>query len=404
MRTPPPMEPLEGGITRVPGFRAAGVAAGIRRPGRRDLALVVTEPPAVAAGTFTHNRFQAAPLRVTRARIRRSPIQAIIMNSGNANACTGPQGLEDAREMCRLVARALGIPPGRVCVASTGVIGTPLPMERIRKAIPQLVAALDEKGGRAAAEAILTTDTRPKEAAHRAWIGGRWITVGGMAKGAGMIAPRMATMLAFLGTDAGLPRPRLQALLREVVEETFNRITVDGDISTNDMVLLLANGRAGALQSSQEEAAVRRLLYQVAQDLSYQIVSDGEGATRRIRIEIREARTRAEALRAARAVAESLLVKTMLSGEDPNWGRLLAAVGAARVAFREQGVRIFFEEVQVVDRAQGLGTEAEARAARIMGRSEYTIRIHLGAGAASAAFWTTDLTAEYVRINMGYRT
>ncbi|MBI5198192.1 MAG: bifunctional glutamate N-acetyltransferase/amino-acid acetyltransferase ArgJ, partial [Nitrospirae bacterium] len=306
-------EEIEGGITAVPGFLAGASRAGIKYPDREDLAVVYSEKEAVAAGTFTINRVVASSVSLSRERIRKGEARAIVVNSGNANACTGRTGIRDSLEMTKLTAEYLKIPETQVCIASTGVIGQPLPMDRIRQAIPEAVRNLGSQGG-AAARAIMTTDTFPKEVAIRARIGGRWVTVGGMAKGSGMIAPKMATLLGFIGTDMKIGKPFLRKTVREAVAETFNRITVDGDTSTNDMVLCLANGMAGNGQDPKSLRLFDGMLRYVMTRLAKMVVMDGEGATKFIEIRIRRAKSKQDAERAGMAIANSPLVKTTFFG------------------------------------------------------------------------------------------
>lgn len=389
----------------VPGFRFAGVSCGIKRR-KRDLALIVSDAPATAAALFTTNQVRAAPVLVGRQRIaRRGKIQAVVVNSGNANACTGKRGLRDAAETCRRAGELLGIDPELVFPSSTGVIGVPLPMDKILRGLERAVAALSPSGLGAAAEAILTTDRFPKIARQRLRVGGRAITVAGLAKGAGMIAPRMATMLAYILTDAAVEPAFLRRVLRECAEETFNRVTVDGDTSTNDTVLVLANGRAGnpPLSGGPGAAAFQAAARDVMRELALKLVEDGEGATKVVELRIERARSDEEARKVAFAVANSLLVKTAFFGADPNFGRIVAAAGKAGVRFDSERVDVFIEDIPVVRR--GVGTFAREReAARAMRRPSFTVRLSLNQGNGSATVWTSDLTYDYVRINSAYRT
>ena len=397
-------------ITRVPGdaasprgFRASGVHCGIKRE-RPDLALLVSDAPASAAGVFTTNRVQAAPVRYTRRAVAAGRAQAIVVNSGNANACTGEAGLEDAAEMALLSAGALGLDAELVLVASTGVIGMPLPMDALRRGIPLAAAAL-EPDGSAAAEAIRTTDRFPKTAACRLEIGGVEVTIGGMAKGAGMIHPNLATTLCFLTTDAALPPAVLRAALQRAVAESFNSITVDGDTSTNDTVLLLANGRAGGAPITNGEAFSRFTagLTLVASELAKMVVRDGEGATKLVEIRVDGALSDAEAHQAAMTVANSLLVKTALHGGEPNWGRILAALGRSGVEMAEESTDVFFGDLAIVRGGLGVPGVWDA-AALLLEEKEVTIGIRLGVGNGVARAWTSDLSEEYVRINGSYTT
>ena len=395
------------GLSAVAGLRAAGVACGLKKTGRPDLALVVSDAPAAVAATFTLNRVQAAPVQVSKRHLRGGRFSAVVLNSGNANACTGRQGLADAEATAQEVARLLGRPVGEVFVASTGVIGRRLEMAAIRKGIAAAVPRLSAAGGHAAARAIMTTDTIAKEAAVSFPMGTRRVTVGGMAKGSGMIAPQMATMLAVIATDAAVAARTLQRLLRTAVAQSFNCITVDGDTSTNDMVVCFATGAAGAPRLTRGTAPFRRFeqaLGDVCLRLAKLIAWDGEGATKLAEIRIQGARTAREARLAATAVATSPLVKTTLFGEDANWGRIMAALGRSGAAFDPERVDILVDDVSIVRRSQSLGPEAETAANRRLTRREFSITARLHAGRATARLWTTDLSEAYVRINAGYRT
>lgn len=404
---PSSIKSVNGGVTAAGGFTASGVYAGIKKVRKPDLALVVSEVPGPVAGMFTNNRVVAAPVIVDRLHLRHGMGQAILINSGNANACTGKPGMAVAREMAQLTAKALGIETQRVFVCSTGVIGQPLPIERIRVALPTAMAKLRTSGGHAAAQAILTTDLRPKETARRCVLGGVPITVGGMAKGSGMIHPDMATMLAFITTDAAIEQPVLQQALQQAVNQSFNCISVDGDTSTNDTVLCLANGRAGGpllRPGSVELAAFQRMVDLVCQDLALRICRDGEGVTKVVKITVTHAHTSADARRVARTVATSNLVKTALFGEDANWGRIMGAVGRAGVAIDPNKVAVWFDRAQIVKDGVGLGPSAEKAITKVIRRKEFTITIDLNQGEAQAHVWTTDLSYDYVRINASYRS
>jgi len=401
------MNMLTGGITAVPGILAAGMASGIKKADTPDLALIVSECAATAAGVFTTNRVAAAPVLVDRERLRRGAARAILVNSGNANACTGRQGYADALEMAALAARALGLSPEEVLLGSTGVIGKPLPMERIRAAVPVLATRLRREGGEEAARAIMTTDTTLKTAAAEETIGGRTVTVGGIAKGSGMIHPQMATMLAYLATDAKVSRAVLQRGLRQATERTFNRIPVDGDTSTNDTVLCLANGLAGNRPITPGSADARRfqgLLERVCLDLAKHIARDGEGATKLVELVVNGARNEADALRVATTIATSSLVKTAWFGEDANWGRIMAAIGRAGVRLAPDKIGIAYGDVAVVRRGIGLGQAAEERANAVLKEREFSLTVTLGSGKGTARVWTTDLSPDYVTINASYRS
>ncbi len=401
------MKVVPGGVTAVPGILAAGMAAGIKKNGAPDLALIVSEREAAAAGVFTTNKVVAPPLELDRKTLRRGKGRAILVNSGNANACTGRRGYADAVKMAELTAKALHIPVGDVFIGSTGVIGKPLPMDRIGTAIPLLAAQLSRQGGELAARAIMTTDTIIKEAAVSDTIGGRTVTVGGMAKGSGMIHPNMATMLAYLVTDAEIPRGALQRDLRQAVDRSFNRIPVDGDTSTNDMVLCLANGLAGNKPIKPGSADARKfqaLLDHVCLDLAKKVAWDGEGATKFVELTVTGARTESDALRAANAIATSSLVKTAWFAEDANWGRTMAAVGRSGARIREERIAITIGHVPIVRRGVGLGPDAEAQAHAAMKSREFTVTVDLGMGKSRCTVWTSDLSTEYVKINASYRS
>jgi glutamate N-acetyltransferase/amino-acid N-acetyltransferase len=404
--TPQLLEILAGGVTTPKGFRAAGISAGIKaKAGALDLALLVSEPPATAAAVFTTNRAQAAPVVVSRDHLTRSggTVRAVIVNSGCANACTGEQGMQAARDMATETAQLLGCPAEQVLVASTGVIGVSLKMERIAEGLPRAVLALAADQGAMAAQAIMTTDPFPKEAAARCTIGGIDVLVGGMAKGSGMIEPMMATMLGFITTDAAVPKPLLDRALREVVDDTFNAITVDGECSTNDCVMLLANGASGASVDERSYETFADALRVVCLRLALGIVRGGEGATKLVTVSVTGAASPAEARRAAKAIANSPLVKTAIHGGDPNWGRLIAVAGRAGVAFELSkamvaiGPILLFKDGRPYD-------DAAPEAARYLQNDDIAVSVDLGAGRASSTVWTCDLSAEYVRINAEYRT
>jgi len=391
-------------ITSPLGFRAGAVAAGIK-PGRLDLALLVADAPCAAAGVFTSNRAQAAPVLVSREHLAGGRARAVVVNAGCANAATGPRGLADAREMAAAAATAVSCEAREVVVASTGVIGVLLPMEKVRAGIAEAAAALSVEGGAAAARAIMTTDTRPKEVRVDVPLGRATAVVGGMAKGAGMIAPDMATLLAFFTTDARVPADLLQRALREAVGDTLNRITVDGETSTNDCAVALASGaREGAeVAEGGTFNAFRRGLAEAAVRLAEMLLRDGEGVTRVAEVHVEGARTAADADRIARVVAESPLVKTALHGGDPNWGRILAAVGRAGVALDPGRISIWIGDVWVCE--DGAARDyAEAEAARAMTGDPVRFRIRLGEGDAHGCVWTSDLSRGYVDINAHYRS
>ncbi|HEV8231414.1 MAG TPA: bifunctional glutamate N-acetyltransferase/amino-acid acetyltransferase ArgJ [Thermoanaerobaculia bacterium] len=398
-----PMSSIPGDVATPKGFRAAGIHCGVKRE-KPDLALLVSEVPASAAGVFTTNKVKAAPVRYSQRVVIGGRAQVVVVNSGNANACTGKAGLADAAEMAKLAGDALGVDPELVLVASTGVIGVPLPMDAIRAGISRAARELVGDGGDAA-RAILTTDNFPKTAAVRLTIDGVEITIGGMAKGAGMIHPNLATTLCFLTTDAVVPAAVLRGALKRAVQESFNSITVDGDTSTNDTVLLLANGRAGGapIASGDPLAKFTTGLTLVASELARMVVRDGEGATKFIEISVGGAVSDLEARQAAMTVANSLLVKTALHGGEPNWGRILAALGRAGVEMAEEATDVFFGELAVVRGGVGVPAVWDAAAAALE-ENEISVRIELGLGTGSAKVWTSDLSEEYVRINGSYTT
>lgn len=394
-----------GGVTAPLGYVAAGVHCGVKRY-KKDLCLVFSERPATAAGTFTTNRVKAAPLWVTQEHLRKGPVRAIVVNSGNANACNGPQGLEDAHRMARFAAQALSVAKEEVLVASTGVIGEPLPMEKIEAGIAAAAKELRRGGAKDAALAIMTTDTRPKEVALRFEVDGREYTLGGMAKGSGMIHPNMATMLAFLTTDAPVEQGFLSEALKAAVDRSFNLISVDGDTSTNDMAIVLANGAAGgeAITAGSEGAeAFARALESACVTLAKMIAADGEGATKLVEIRVTGAACESDARLAVRSISRSPLVKTAVAGEDANWGRILCAAGYSGAFFDPEKVRVKLGEVTVYEGGRRAVYD-EADAKRALQGAEVVISVDLGAGEAAAVGWTCDLTYDYVKINASYRT
>ncbi|MGH7230331.1 MAG: bifunctional glutamate N-acetyltransferase/amino-acid acetyltransferase ArgJ [Nitrospiraceae bacterium] len=401
------MKTIRGGVTTPLGFLAAGVHTGIKKPPILDLALVVSTEPGPIAGVFTKNQIPAAPVVLDRLHLKQGVGRAIIVNSGNANAFTGAQGLADANEMAALVARRLNTDPQTVFVGSTGVISQPLPMPRIRTGIPSLMARLRRSGGQEAAQAILTTDLKPKEVAVRMSLGGRTVTIGGMAKGSGMIHPDMATMLAYVTTDAVIERRALQGALKTAVDSSFNCISVDGDTSTNDTVLCLANGLAGnrAIRAGSPEATLfQRMLDRVCFLLAMKVCGDGEGVTKVVELVVTGAKTASDAKQVAKTIGTSNLVKTAFFGEDANWGRIIAAIGRAGIPVDPNRLGLSFEDVPLVKSGKAAGGAAEARIGRIMRRKTFTITVNLGHGSSSARLWTTDLSYNYVKINASYRS
>ena len=392
------------------GFRFAATACGLKKTGALDLGMLVSDEPASAAAVFTTNLVQAAPVVLCRKHLRKAKgrLRAVVVNSGNANCSVGPAGMTAARATALRAAAELGITPQEVFVCSTGVIGVPLPAEKILAAMPRLARA-----GRGStrsflefAHAILTTDTRPKWAAATCRVGGKTVRIAGCTKGAGMIHPRMATMLAFLATDAAIAPGLLQRTLADVSKRTFNTITVDGDSSTNDTVIILANGASGTRKIARDSAAHRGFaaaLEKVCHSLALQIVADGEGAQRVIEIEVRGAGTEAAARRIAETIATSPLVKTAFAGGDPNWGRILAAAGRAGVKFDPDETYIEMAKIPVYRRGRALPFDENAAHRRMLADT-VPIVVDLKEGYAKARVWTCDFTAEYVRINASYRT
>jgi glutamate N-acetyltransferase/amino-acid N-acetyltransferase len=392
---------------RVQGFRWAGVRCGIKTRGP-DLMLLASDRPAAAAGVLTRNVVASAPVQVTRAHLRSGRARAIVANSGCSNVAMGGQGLRDASSMAALAALALGMRPADVLVASTGVIGQPLPMAKLASGIPRAARALAEGAIGAAARAIMTTDSVAKVASAHCRIGATRCTVAGIAKGSGMIEPDMATMLSFLATDAAVTPAVLRALWREIADETYNRVTVDGETSTSDTAVVLANGAAGARKIAsargRDAAMLAGALLEVATELARALARDGEGATKLVTVEVRGAKSDAEAEAAARRIANSLLVKTALFGRDPNWGRILQTVGAARVALDLAKTEVALCGVPVFARGASTGPAARAAAGKRMRAPEISIAVSLGAGQGRARLWTCDLSYDYVKVNAEYTT
>ena len=388
-----------------PGFTAAGLAAGLKKNDKKDLGLIFSEVPASVAGMFTTNRVKAAPVRLDIERVAGGKAQAIIVNSGNANCCVGEKGLSAAMAMCRAAAENLGIAENLVLAASTGVIGQPLPVEKIQAAAPRLVEALCAEGLADLAEAIMTTDTVPKTVSRRAAIDGKTVTVVGVAKGAGMIRPDMATMLCFVCTDADGQPAVLRRCLSMACEKSFNRITVDGDTSTNDTLLLLANGLSGvSLAEAEAQAPFQEMLDDILTALARMLVRDAEGATKLVEIVVKGAASDADARRVADTVANSNLVKTALFGEDANWGRILAAAGRSGAKLAPERIDVFFDAICMCKDGQGCGKAAEAEATRVLKTAEFTIGLDLKLGSGRAAVWTCDFSLDYVKINADYRS
>jgi glutamate N-acetyltransferase/amino-acid N-acetyltransferase len=387
---------IDGAVTAPKGFRAASVAAGIKKPGKKDMALIVSDVPAAVAATFTTNQVKAAPVKVSMNHSRSPQGRAIVVNSGNANACTGPIGMVHARAMAAAVARRIGCAESGVMVCSTGRIGVTLPIVKVEAGIKKLLGNLSPTGGNAAAEAIMTTDTFAKRIAVRVKDGDKVIHIGAIAKGAGMIEPNMATMLCFITTDADFSRPQLQRILRTAVNGSFNRITVDGDTSTNDTVICMANGLAGAFPVATFQAA----LNYVCLELAKMMVHDGEGVSKFVTVNVHGARHHRDAEVAARAIANSTLVKCCWCGGDPNWGRIMDAIGYSDAKVVEEQVEIAFDGVCAV--RNGIATRASAERLRaIVAQPCFTIDVRLGLGTGTCTIHTCDLTEKYVTLNKG---
>ena len=387
------------------GFKTAGVASGLKKNGGKDLGLIYSEVPATVAGVFTKNMFQAAPVLLDRERIKSGKCQAVIVNSGNANCCTGEQGMRDAVSMARFAASGLKISEDLVLVASTGVIGQGLDAGKIEAAIPDLVKAAAYEGLDDLAEAIMTTDTVPKVVTRQGKVEGKPYTVTGVAKGSGMIRPDMATMLCFVVSDIKISNDLLTEALLSATDKSFNRITVDGDTSTNDTILVLSNGLSGAtVKNPDHKESFQIVLDEVLTNLAKMVVKDGEGATKLVEIMIKGALTDKDAYKIADTVSNSNLVKTALFGEDANWGRILAAVGRAGVKIDPYKADIFFDDVMIAKDGMWCGEKAEEEAAKILKRDEFIISINLNMGQGSASIFTCDFSMEYVKINADYRS
>ncbi|HEY4715770.1 MAG TPA: bifunctional glutamate N-acetyltransferase/amino-acid acetyltransferase ArgJ [bacterium] len=388
---------------KIKGFLLSGIAAGIKKNGKKDLALILSEVASSAAGVFTTNVVKAAPVIITEKRIKKGYARAILANSGCANACTGNEGEDAALMLSDSISKSLGIRNEEILLASTGVIGEPMPVRGIRQRLPVLIKNLSANALNYAAEAIMTTDTFPKIAGEKVKIGRDYVSIAGIAKGAGMIQPGMATMLSFIITDADVNPEALRLFLQKSVEKTFNRITVDGDMSTNDTVLMLANGLSGV------DISVRggigkfsEALENVCKSLSLMIVKDGEGATKVVEIEVQGAKSKGDARQIAYKIGNSPLVKTAIFGCDPNWGRVLAAAGASGVRFDPNKTDIFFDNVQIVK--NGIGTGREDLTKKIMAKKRYRIIVNIRSGDGCFSLFTSDMTHEYITINSSYRS
>ncbi len=390
---------------RCRGFMAAGICAGIKKKNAKDLGLIVADVPATAAGVFTRNKIKAAPVLLDMERLGAGTCRAVIVNSGNANCCTGEQGMADARQMGKVAADRLGVAQDLVLVSSTGVIGQYLPVEKVEAAIPALFEALSADGFSDFAEAIMTTDTRPKTLARTVKIDEKYFSLNCVAKGAGMIRPDMATMLCYVCTDVAADAQALKALLVDAVDLSFNRITIDGDTSTNDTVLLLASGASGlSLSDAQVKAAFKEALDAMLVEMAKMVVKDGEGVTKLVEIRVSGAASDVDAKKMADAVAHSPLVKTAFFGEDANWGRIIGALGRAGAELNSDTIDIFFDDVCLVKNSQWQGADAEAAATKVLKKPEFVVAVdaHLGSGAYCC--WTSDFSIDYVKINADYRS
>ncbi len=401
---------IPGGVLAARGFLGAGVKCGLKQTGARDLVVLCSDRPASAAAVFTSNKLCAAPVKVSRQHVRGGKLRAVVVNSGNANACTGTQGMADAVAMAAAVGKALRIPTAQVGVASTGVIGHGLDMAKVLRGIQEATSKLARtpQAAEEIARAIMTTDTVPKSFAVQCRIGGVDIRVGGIAKGVGMIAPKLshATMLVFISTDASVPAPLLRKCLNAAADVTFNQITVDGDTSTNDSVFLIANGAAGGKAikpGSREAGQFCEAVTCVCDDLARRLVRDGEGATKFIEVLVSGAASDADAAKAARAIAQSLLFKTAMYGKDPNWGRIVCAAGYSGARFVEEKLQVTIGGVKIVSKGEPLPVSKEALAPTVAGR-EILIEVALGLGKGRARMYTCDLSHEYVDINAHYTT
>jgi len=388
-----------------PGFNAAGVHAGLKNNHEKDLGLIYSETPATVAGVFTTNQVKAAPVLLDMQRIKTGRCQAIVINSKNANCCTGDRGMQDAVAMGQAVSRTLNIDEGDVMVASTGVIGALLPVEKIIAAAPELVQSLDPEGFMDCARAMMTTDTVPKLVHRQGELNGTTFNVVGLAKGSGMIAPNMATMLCFVCTDIACPADTLNTLLKKSVDNSLNRIVIDGDTSTNDTTLLMANGLSGmSLEDNDGINGFQHVLDDVLFKLAHELVKDGEGVTKVVQIHVKDAATPDDARAIAESIANSPLVKTAAFGEDANWGRIAMAAGKAGVTFDPALLDIFFNDVQMASKGLSCGDRAEEAATAILELPEYRITVNLNMGKGQASLLTCDFSIDYVKINADYRS
>lgn len=399
------MKQIDGAVTAPKGFKAAGVRCEIKQQGK-DFALIFSEKECSVAAVFTTNVFKAASVVKNMEKLPAGKARAIVVNSGNANACTGEQGLKDVDYICKFAGDLLNVPPEQVFNASTGIIGVPLPMAKVDVGIMEALAELSEDGGDSAAEAIMTTDTRPKKVAFEFEIVGVPVRIGGICKGAGMICPNMATMLCFITTDANIPSKALQASLSSNVERSFNCLTVDGDMSTNDSVIVLANGASGCQEITEGSDSFKifdEALGRVCRELAKEIARDGEGATKYVEVHVKNAESFDDARAAVMTVANSPLVKTAIFGEDPNWGRVLCAAGKSGARIIPEKTSLYFGDVKIVERGEPLNVDA-ATARKPMLEKDLIITIDLGLGTEDAVAFTCDFSYEYVKINAEYHT
>lgn len=393
----------------VKGMKLTAVSAGIKKVGRRDVVLLELAEGSSVAGVFTKNAFCAAPVTVCREHLATAPIRFLVINSGNANACTGEQGIQDAKATCAAIAKLAGVKTEQVLPFSTGVIGEPLPVQKIIDVLPEALAKANENGWDDAGAGIMTTDTRPKGFSQQFEYQGQTITVNGISKGAGMIKPNMATMLGYIATDAKVAQPVLQTLVREAADKSFNRITIDGDTSTNDSCILMATGQVSLPEITEPSGELyqklREVIFAAHVHLAKAIVSDGEGATKFVTVAVSGGANRDECLDVAYAVAHSPLIKTALFASDPNWGRIVAAIGYAGVPDLDATkVRVHLNDTLIVERGGRAQSYTEEQGQAVMNQAEIAINIHLGRGDFAETIWTTDLSYEYVRINADYRS
>ncbi|MDX1357508.1 MAG: bifunctional glutamate N-acetyltransferase/amino-acid acetyltransferase ArgJ [Clostridia bacterium] len=397
---------IEGGVTAPSGFKASGVASGIKKNGGEDIALILSDCKASAAGVFTLNKVRGHSLELSVENLCDGMAQCVFINSGNANACLGPKGKEDAMAISKKCASLAGISPKDVLTGSTGVIGHPLPMEKVLNGISDAYYKLDKNGGINAARAIMTTDTYPKEAAVSYSSGGRTVTIGGMAKGSGMIHPNMATMISVITTDASISPELLIRMLRKVADKSFNRISIDGETSVCDKILVLANGMSGISDikgNSYEALKFEKALEIVSIRLAKMLASDGEGATKLIEINIRNAATPEDAHSAGKAIANSPLVKTAFFGEDANWGRILTAVGYSGAEFNPSETSISIGPMVLFDKGVAIPFD-EDQAKEVLSKHDISVEVNLGSGTFDTTIWTCDFSREYIDINANYRT